>query len=564
MEQEALQIALAEALKAENFGGVEKLAREAVETYEDAAWGYYFLGEAFLQQADYERAEICLAKAIELDENNDDYRLRFAANKEAQELWEDACIVYAIILENNPNNLHALLGLAKIFLEVEKDGEQALEYILRAEAIVGWRAIVQMFKARALAEMEDFEGALAALENIFDKADVEEAHLLKISLLSRMESGDDSATIAAYEHLCDVFGKESPIHLLNFASFLMERAHWVAAEKQLGAYLATKGGFDAVATELLGVVLSEQGKHAEAIAAFTQIIEAMPEDWTAYSKRANAHLSAADPKSALADLQTAAKYVSPASKSELSLHQARLQLRANQLKEAFALFSALSKDETYAADGYFGMAQVFQKSNTNPDKAFEALQKAVQLGHKEAAAFTTKHYAAQFAAAEAKTLGDYAQFSTQNSQSAALQPLFGKIWRYSPALNAFDDLPAELAKRFHQNLLETTLVLTAEGILVCSPLEKKALAGVYKIEKEAPQAVQIQIQPLDGSRPYSAQISPKGGHLVFKQVGGEAAVLKELPLSAFVGEEQKMLRRYLTAENTAFLGEQAASLRALL
>ena len=206
MEQEQLQENLAQALRSDDFATVERLARQAVEQYEGAAWGYYFLGEAFLQQGDYERAEICLAKAIELDEDNDDYRLRFAANKEAQALWEDACIVYAIVLEHNPSNLHALLGLAKIFWEVEKDGEQALEYIERAEATIAGitPSYLVIFKTKVLLEMERYADALAEIDRLLDKADVEEAYALKLSLLSRMEGEREEEIIHTHEGLCKI------------------------------------------------------------------------------------------------------------------------------------------------------------------------------------------------------------------------------------------------------------------------------------------------------------------------------------------------------------------------
>jgi tetratricopeptide (TPR) repeat protein len=563
MEKEQLLADLKSALHKEDTNLVNQLGRAAVESYENEAFGYYFLGESALLAGNYESAELLLAKAIELEENNDDFRLRFAAVKEAKGEYEDACIVYTIVLENNPANIYGLLGLARFYLEQDNDAEEALTYIEQAEQIAPTNPMILLLKIRALLGAEEYEKALAQADIAIEKTGAEAAYLLKINILSNMEGDQTAAITATYSALVDAY-PDAIAHRLNYANFLLSNKEWAKAEAAFAQLLALSAGYDATIAELVGVAQNEQGKYAEAIATFDGLVANDSSDWAAYVKRANAKLSAGDPKGALADLQNASQYVPETSRLDLLRQEADLFFRSNQLKEAYARYKKLSEDKDTAAGGYFGIAKVYQKSNTAPEKAFEALQKAVALGHSDAQAFMLTHYAEQLEAQKTKLTSEYTQFFAQNAASKALQPLFGKIWRYSPALNPMDDIPAELSKRFHAALIETTIIITNQGIAIANPMDKKAQLGVYKIEKESPAISQLQLIPLNGARAYSIQMGQKGAYLLYKQAGGnaDAVLLKEINPAASPADIQ-MLKKYFSAADLAFLGDQADAIISL-
>jgi tetratricopeptide (TPR) repeat protein len=561
MEKEQLLAELKAALLAEDTAKINVLGRQMVELDENAPDGYYYLGEAALLTGQYENAELLLAKAIELDENNDNLRLRFAAVKTAKGEHEDACLVYVMVLENDANNIAALLGLAQFYLDQEQDGEQALRFIEQILAIQPTLFVAQMLKIRALLLAEEFDAALTEAQNAINSSNSEAAHLLKISILSNLVDSQ-AAMKKAYADLVAAY-PNSTAHALNYANFLAANQEWAEAEAVATPVLNIEG-YNPVAAELIGVAQSEQGKHAAAIATFDTLVAHEPQDWSVYLKRANAKLGANDSKAALLDLKEAEKYVSDASRPDLLLQQAVLFLQFGQLKEAYANYKKLSETESYEGEGFFGMAKVYQKSNTAPDKAFDALQKAIAKGQREAKDFMQTHYAAQVAALADKLTADYAAFFAQNEASKALQPLFGKVWRYSPSLNPMDDLPADLAKRFQTALADVTIIITAKGIAIANPMEKKAQLGVYKIEKESPAAVQLQLHPLDGGRSYAVQISPKGAYLLYRPAGStDYLLLKECPAEQ-VAAEAKMLKKYFAPQDLDFLGDSVQFVKTVL
>lgn len=554
MEKEQLTAELTAALRAENIDQLKTLGRQAVENYENEPFGYYFLGESALLSGNYENAEILLAKAIELDENNDDLRLRFAAVKEAKGEHEDACIVYVMVLEHNPQNLAALLGLARFYLEQDHDGEEAVAYIQQALAINPNHEGAQLLYIRALLAAEQFDEALVLADKAIASTNSEAAYLLKISILSNLKD-NLQPTAQAYKALLAAHPNAS--HTLNYANFLLSNGQYAQAEPLLQQLVDAH--FDPVTAELLAVCMVEQGKPEGAIAIFSQIIELMPEEWSAYSRRANAYLSAKNGAAALADLKKAEQYVSAASRPDLQLQLANLYLHTNQFKEAYNQFKNLTDGDALPADGFFGMAQVYQKSNSNPDKAFEALLRAVSLRHPKAQAFMEQHYATQLEQHEQKLLSTVNP--AQNAASAALQPLFNKLWRYNPAINPADNMPAELVKRLQQAVADTTIIITPNGIAIANPYTKKAQLGAYKIEKESPAAAQILVSPLDGSKPYSVQVGPKGAYLFYRPTGSTEAILLK---DSQPQPEAAMLKKYFNSQQLAFLGDSAAEILAAL
>ena len=68
MDKAQMEMTLASALEAGTLAEQEGLAKEAVEQFENDSFGYYYLAEALVNQdpPNFPKAEVCLAKAIEL------------------------------------------------------------------------------------------------------------------------------------------------------------------------------------------------------------------------------------------------------------------------------------------------------------------------------------------------------------------------------------------------------------------------------------------------------------------------------------------------------------------
>ena len=105
---------------------LEELAQKVVSEQPENSLGYYFLAEANVLKPNYPNAELCLAKAIELDDNIS-YKLRFATLKEMQGEFDNARLVYDKILMDDATNYHALLGMGHYYMNEGGDFSAAAE-----------------------------------------------------------------------------------------------------------------------------------------------------------------------------------------------------------------------------------------------------------------------------------------------------------------------------------------------------------------------------------------------------------------------------------------------------
>lgn len=549
MNQNELLSALQAALSAENVAETEQLARTAVEQFPNEAWGYYFLAEANVLKPNFDNAELCLAKAIELDEENNDYRLRFAALKEIQGDYDDVEALYLIILDKTPAEPRALMGLSRYYLYHLHDEERALEYINQALEAEPNSALLHCLRAHALLIAEKTEEALAACDTSLGIEESQEALVLKINALEVLHRAE--ALPAAYEHLLSIAPRNAD-YIWQYANFLGTQNQWEAAEKQLRLLLPIEEFPQTPVLEALADVLEQQQKFADAIEIVSQWTALAPQEWLPFARRAHLHALAGDSNAALQDLKTATQYVTEASKADLLLQQARILLNLNDLREAGRLFQQASKDEVHAAEGFYGMGLVFYKAKSM-DKAAEMMRQAVSLGHTEAENFLEKELAEQTAQNQQKVLAQYATEIAKNQQSSILQPLFGKVWRFAAALNpAPAHIPEDIVKKMQSSVVDTALIITPKGMVVINPVTRKGQLATYKIESATDKDITIEIAAFDGSTPYSAtlQLNDKGA-LGFKMKGSRG---EPLFLQASTAEKEKaLLAKYFKPNALDFL-----------
>ncbi len=391
MDKATLLAALKAALEAQNLEAIEQLALKALDEYEQEAFPYFFLGEANLLKEKYANTELCLAKAIEIDPKNSAYKLRLASVKEMQYQFDDAMLLYQNIFNEDEDNLQALMGLSRYFAEIAEEEEEALEYINKALVIAPKNALLYTLRAKAFLLFSKLEEALKDIEQSLFLAPTPAALLLKIKLLS--EQNATTEMTRSYEQLIAI-DPENPFYKMNFASHLMVTKDFERAAVQLEAVIAADkaaGQENTDCLELLAVAYTEQGKQAEALVLFNDLIGKDDKNWTLYTKRATVYLAMENKEAALADFTTAEQYVSAASKPELQQQKANLLIVLESYDAAIKVLIPLEKEETYAKEARFLLGKAYH-SKGEMDSAYAYLQQASNQRHAEAKAYLERHF----------------------------------------------------------------------------------------------------------------------------------------------------------------------------
>ena len=128
-------------------------------------------------------------------------------------------------------------------------------------------------------------------------------------------------------------------------------------------------------------------------------------------------------------------------------------------------------------------------------------------------------------------------------------------------LTKIDGIPEDIAKALQEKVADTTIILTAKGLVLVNPIDQKAQGAVYKISEEKAGKVNLEIQPLDGSKTYTAQISSSGDALTLVTNNSSNAI----HLAAHkVASEQGLLKKYFKKNDVEFLGDDASNVMAIL
>ncbi|MCP4441756.1 MAG: tetratricopeptide repeat protein [Aureispira sp.] len=561
MDTQKLLEDLNAALVKEDTNILEARARDAVREAPNQAFGYYYLAEANWQKAKYRNAEICIAKAIELDPFNADYMLRLASYKEGQNDLDSARLLYNKALKIDDQNILALLGLARYYTNEAEDAEQGITYISKAIEIDGAQAILYILRAKAYLDIEEYEEVLADTQQALSIESSEDAFILRINALMAMDEDDVDELKATYQSLI-AFCPQNAHYAITFGNYLIDEEDNAEAEQLFKGLLSkTEGVYNGPLHGLLGLALVGQEKYKEAIAVFDEMAAADPEDEEVYIQRSIAKLGAGDTKGAIEDLRTGAKYVSDANKIRLYQKEAELHMSLGDWAASQKLYETLIKDELYQSDGYYGLGQSLHKSG-DLDPAFEALQKAQKLKNKEAKAYLQEHFSEQLAQQQQSLVEQYQAEFAKNAACKALSPYFGAYCKFSSKNKVSDKLPLDLARKLMAEVSETALVMTAQGLVLINPIEKRALSAVYKLVEEDENEVEIEIIPLDGTASYNAILTLNGDTVEFEPQLKKAKdiALTKTATEKLSSKDKNTIKKYLSAADLEFLGAEATTL----
>lgn len=171
--------------------------------------------------------------------------------------------------------------------------------------------------------------------------------------------------------------------------------------------------------------LESAGKTDEAIAAYTQAIDANPQHALALFQRGKLYFGQQKFEPALSDLQVAARL--DAQNAEAAWLCAQIYLKQSQPDQALPyLDSALSLDASNV-DGFYQRALVYV-NRQQPQKALPDLDKAIELGLKDADAYYQRGLILASNNQPEKALADFDQTIRMNDSHAAAHLQRGLIY----------------------------------------------------------------------------------------------------------------------------------------
>lgn len=558
MNNEILLDALHSALEKGEYTNLENLAKEAVKETPDEAIGYYCLAEANWLKEKYNNAEVCMAKAIELDDKNVNYLLRLADFKMAQLAWDDARLLYSKALDLEPDNLQTLGGLARYFIEEAGDFQLGIEYLNRIIAAQPENPENWLLRAQAEFELNLLDEALEDVQQALELNPSEAAVTLKINILLDLNELDEVKE--SYEQLLSLQTENHLDYRISYGNYLLSYDFCEEAEMQFRKALEMSGDtFDGPLTGLLGLSLAGQSKYKEALVVFDEMVEKTPDDEEIYIQRANVHRALGDKKAALQDLKTATAMLSGEIQQLLYYKQAQLYMEFEDWDEAIKICQELAESELFKEDATYKLGEALYKSG-DVAAAFKAMRQAQKLKHPSAKAFLQEHFAPQLKQIQDKILAQYAAEIPKNQSSSLLKACFGQFCKFDPYRNKpAGNLPADFVTAILDEISDTGLLLTANGLLLLNPIEMKPLLATYRIEEEDEKEAVIEVIPLDGSSPFTAILAVEGKVVEFEpQLRKAQKVVFKLSDPQKLSDADKMvIQDYIAAEDIEFLGEAA-------
>lgn len=558
MDTQKLLADLQTAWSTENTNILEAKAKDAVRIAPNEAFGYYFLAEANWQKGKYQNAEICIAKAIELAPKNAEYMLRLAVYKEGQNDLDSARLLYRKTLKLDEQNILAILGLARYYSNEADDVEQSISYLNKAIAIEPSNARLYILRAKAYLDIEEYEECVADTQQALSLEPLEDAFVLKINALVEMDAVAELKV--SYQDLIK-FSPQNAEYALTFGNYLLEEGDNAAAAELFKGLLAkTEGVYSGALHGLLGLSLMGQEKYKEAIGIFDNMAKADPEDEEIYIQRSMAKQALGDTKGAIADLQEGAKYVSDSNKIPLYQKEAQLHSSLGDWAAAQQLYEQLTKDELYQAEGYLGLGQTLHQAGKLAE-AFEALQQAQKLRNKEAQTYLQEHFETELKQQQESLTAQYQAEFAKNAACKILQPYFGHYHQFSNKNKVSDKIPLDVAKELLKQVSDTALILTAQGLVLINPIEKRALSAVYRIVEEDENEVEIEVIPLNAAASYNAILTLNGDTLEFEPQLRKAKdiILNRTSAEKLSSKAKSNIKKYLNKADLAFLGTEVAT-----
>ena len=554
MTREALQTALQAAFDAEDVIQLETLAQEAVENYPNAAFGYYFLGEALIRidSNQYGAIETCLVKALELEPQNTAYLLRLAQLKEVQGQHSMAQVIWDRLLEVQPKHPDGLLGKAMFALQFYQNYSESIRLLTILLEQDAQHILALTARAEAYSQTETYELALQDLDQVLMQGFNEGALIMKISVHQALRQ--PQKTLELYQALLAEFPEQFN-HLFSYGKTLFDVQEYTKAADQLikaQTYLETE---DVLFYNILGDATLADQRYEIAVNAFEKCIALGTNSGEIYLQLFKA-LVASEQYDKISEVENniqtfIAKNDNLAQR--FLIEQAKYYVQQNAFEKAESILIPLAQEKTLRQpDAYYYLGMIYHRQNDLP-KAYKFLKAAQVNRQQEAQQYIQQHFKTFLKDLQQKALSFNQAAIAKNKQSPFLQQLFGKVWCFkdldSQQLQAF---PEKGANNIKESLQHFSIVFSDQGALFIS--DKGADSFTYRIKKQAKNGVLIEMLPLDNTPLFLIKIERMDEGIALSRQKGERMLLQAVDFASIEAATRHYFQGLLELDDLTFLG----------
>lgn len=558
-EQELLET-LQQALQNGEYNRLEDLAKEAVKNYPESAFGYAYLAESMLMEVPtrFAEAELCLAKAAQLEPKNTTYLSQFAAIKSAQGDQGAAQLLWGKILSLEPDNTDALVAKGSYQLRENNDYAQALELFNQALSLNLDYTPGYLFRAEAYLGLKEYEKALKdvhqALELQGDTPEVA-ALLLKIDILQTMGNKAEAAKL--YDGVL-ALEPNNGAHRVNYGQLLFELNQYAGAAEQLEKATELLADNDPMLAYLWGDALFNSQQYAKAAEAYTAYIDAVESPAEGLLMRMECYLILQQYEDLLAD---ADRLEQGASGDTSLVHRATLKRGAafvglKRYDEASDLLTPLAQRPGLQQGAALFELGVLEHRQDNGPKAYKFVKAAKKQGYAPA----NQYLKEALAAVEQQLLEQAFQVNSENigthADSAFIQSIKGSVWVYKDFQSQkLSDFSAEQVANVKAMLSSYTVLVSDNALVLLS--DKAETLATYRIQKEVASGGLIELLPIDNSAPSTIKLQlTKQGWLTYSKEKGEVIVLEAAAFDNLPTTVQELYQAHFSAARLTLLGQE--------
>ncbi len=336
-----------------------------------------------------------------LDKNSNEYKLLLAQTYLGLKKIEQAKIIYQDILTNDPENIDALLFLARV--NAEQSNHSTVNALLdRADISSPGNPNIELFKAQLNLTVNEYESAekhlTEALSNLpnTDMMTPQKTVLLSLLAQTLAHLGRSAEALVYTQIIADAFpGVEVAEGDFQEAAAHFESGDFKAAEKILTRLVDSYPNYDD-ASIMLGVIKYRAGEAGAAAKYFGDLVD--PEIATANLTKmaAIANLQSNHPEKVVALLEG---YLNISNDAQLLVLYGHAALQSKQYGKAEKAFQAAIRQDPSLKPAYLAIAHYYNtKEPPEPLKALDQLKIGYDKDTLDAS--ITKAYVQQLIATE--------------------------------------------------------------------------------------------------------------------------------------------------------------------
>ena len=500
-----------ELLDQKKHAEIEMLALDLAEEHPESIELQTLLGKAAVENNNLKDARYYYSMAKEIDGANVEVLLELARLNLAFRDTEAAKAHYTLVLDADPENLAAKIGIADIFFEAGKYAESGGCYLdilksgvedkLDAETFT---AIV--FNAAYSYDFEDkHENVLEIIEHYAPKKFNESIAALKLKAL-QITAPDASNQIVGCLELLHQNVPEQSNYILELLSYL-ESSEDIPKRKALFSKLFDLEMPLSQKSEALRLRIrfnEELQNWAEALVDLDALID-INDDEFLYEKRAIIKRELKDFKGAIQDL-TQAIEMTGGNDEYLLFKRGELFVLEENFEPAISDFATITKTSQLKrnrANAFYQLGMIYQRQAAK-DEAFKMLVNAEALDHREARELLSSDFSERMAQrlekAKAANMKRFADEFERNAASPIISKAIGELWVpnmekvFQQLENDIATMPGKLVKPTLERLSKELFLITPQALLLIES-GTEPLEAFYKIEVESEHGVLIELLP---------------------------------------------------------------------